>query len=94
MFDLDALMSNGLVLIPLVTGLTQLIKSTMLSEKNFKYSPYIAIGLAILLSFLFNNQHDITIQQQLAQGLVVGLGSVGLYSAGKNSIKDGEKTID
>lgn len=94
MFDIDALMSNGLVLVPLITGLVQLVKMVM-PEKYFKYSGFIAVGFAILLSLLFNNHNNgYNWQQAIAQGLIIGLGSAGLYSIGKTSIQNGEKTID
>jgi hypothetical protein len=94
MFNVDALMSNGLVLVPLITGLVQLVKMAM-PEKYFKYSGFLAVIFAILLSLLFNNHSDgYNWQQAIAQGLIVGLASSGLYSIGKTSIQNGEKTID
>lgn len=93
-FDVDALMTNGLVLIPLITGLIQLVKM-VIPERMFKYCGFMSVGFAILLSLLFNNhENGYNFQQAIAQGLVIGLGSSGLYSIGKTSIQNGEKTID
>jgi uncharacterized membrane protein (DUF441 family) len=94
MFDIDSLMNNGLVLIPLVTGLVQGIKMVM-PERAFKWCPFISIGVSILLSLLFtNSDNGYNIQQAISQGLIVGLGSSGLYSGLKTTIANGEKTID
>jgi uncharacterized membrane protein (DUF441 family) len=93
-FNIDALMSNGLVLIPLVTAIVQMIKMVM-PERMFKWSPFIAIAVSILLSILFmSGNDDYNITQGVAQGLIIGLGSSGLYSGLKTTMQNGEKTID
>lgn len=94
MFDIDSLMNNGLVLIPLVTGLVQGIKMLM-PERAFKWCPFISIAVSILLSLLFtNSDNGYNMQQAISQGLIVGLGASGLYSGLKTTVQNGEKTID
>jgi uncharacterized membrane protein (DUF441 family) len=93
-FDIDAMMNSGLVLIPLVTALIQGIKMVM-PEKAFKWCPFIAIIVSILLSLLLTTgANGFDLRHAVAQGLIIGLGSSGLYSGLKTTIQNGEKTID
>lgn len=74
----------GVSAIPVILGLIELVK---LFNVDQKYCPIIAIVLGQVFGFAlayFGN----TIQYQAAiQGLVVGLGAVGLYSGVKNTVE-------
>lgn len=64
-----------LALVPVVVGITEVIKPF---TGDSRYSPLIAIGLGILGVFLL--PHETTTGMSVLGGIVVGLTSSGLYS--------------
>lgn len=68
----------NLIIIPLVTGITQAFKKSGVSKK---YIPLIALVLGVTLSYIGG------VTDPIINGLVYGLSGVGLYSASKNTIK-------
>jgi uncharacterized membrane protein (DUF441 family) len=95
-FDIDALMNNALIIVPVVTMIVQAIKLSFLKEKNFKWCPIIAIGVGILIAWLgANNVDGVDLRHILGVGVFSGLASSGIYSGLKASMYgDKEEHID
>jgi hypothetical protein len=63
-------------LVPLVTGLVEILKATGL---NSKYAPISSLGLGILLTTVLTND----VSAIILGGIVVGLMASGFYSGAK-----------
>ncbi len=77
----------GVYAIPVILGIVELVK---LFNIDPKYCPIIAVILGQVFGFALAYFGDAIQYQAAIQGLVVGLGAVGLYSGVKNTaeIKD------
>lgn len=71
--------------IALVMGLNEAIKKAFLREAHYKFIPLIALVLGVTGSTLFFPGD--TVQQSIIDGLIIGLGSVGLFSLIKHTGK-------
>ena len=78
-------------IVAITMGLSQAIKSA--TDFNNKFLPIINIILALCLTFLLTYNGNLTIAQIIADGLIAGLTSCGLYSANKN-IKEGLNNVN
>lgn len=68
--------------VPLVTGLVQAVKVTLNLEKNPRWIPLSAIVVGVVIGFLvagFSAGGAVI-------GIILGLGSIGLYEVGKTSV--------
>lgn len=63
-----------LALVPIVLGVTQVIKKSGLSTR---YAPLVSLVLGVVGVFVLGGE---TLSQVILSGLVVGLSSSGLYS--------------
>lgn len=80
-FDIDSLMTNALVLVPIITAIVQAIKLSFLKEENFKWCPLIAIAIGILFAYLTSNDIDgYDHRHILGVGVFSALASSGIYS--------------
>ena len=70
---MDTLTVQFLVLVPLVLGVTQVIKLTGLSTR---WGPLVALILGVGGAFLIGGVHSANV----IQGIVAGLTSIGLWS--------------
>lgn len=68
--------------IPVVVALTQLFKMTM-SQRINKFSPFISLGLGLMMSFLLSDNAEI--HDVILNGILYGLGASGLYSGVKHT---------
>lgn len=78
------LIETALVIVPLVTGLTTVVKRTLELEK--RYVPATAVVIGALAGI-------VVIEFSLAggtAGIVVGLAATGLWEVGKQSFKKSE----
>lgn len=73
------------VLSALTLGLVQMVKLTV--NLPSKFIPLTALGVAIGVSLLAMPLNSLGLVSSIFQGLVIGLGSVGLYSGVKNTIE-------
>lgn len=80
--DVIAIAPTFLVLVPLVIGLTQLVKTYKYIPKRFVplFAVVASVGGVALLS-------DGSLSQIVVQGLLVGLSSVGLFNASRTTIE-------
>lgn len=67
----------GLALVPVVLGLTQIVKSFV---KDSRWYPVISIVLGVVLAFV---APAATIALTLLQGVLIGLAASGLFSGAK-----------
>jgi len=82
-FDLDVIMSNALVIVPIIIAITQAIKLTGFVKDHF--APLVSIGVGILVAWIGHNDNpDLT--QILLGGTIYGLISSGLYSGVKTTM--------
>jgi uncharacterized membrane protein (DUF441 family) len=82
-FDLDVIMSNALVIVPIVIAITQAVKLTGFIRDHF--SPLVSIGVGILIAWIGHlDNPDLT--QILLGGTIYGLISSGLYSGVKTTM--------
>lgn len=87
MVDIDTIVSNGVIVVPIVIGLVQLFKN--LSPSRFwKWSPVLAIMFATLITWLTKNY---TYKGIFLSGVLIGLISSGLYSSVKTLATDSRK---
>lgn len=70
-------------LVAVITGLVQLFKTTGVPSK---YSPFLAVVCGILVGVFYFHPGDVT--SGVIQGVIIGLASVGFYSAPKNVAKN------
>jgi hypothetical protein len=88
--DIDVLMNNALVLVPIVLALTQVYKM-LTGEKAHKWTPLVSIVVGILISWLFGTGNG-EYKYFLQVGIFAGLSASGLFSGLKHtSLYDGEK---
>ena len=73
---MDILTTQFLVLVPLVLGVTQVVKLTGLPTR---WGPLVALILGIGGAFLIGGVHSANV----IQGLVAGLSAIGLWSGVK-----------
>lgn len=74
-----------LVIIPLVTGITEALKPVL--KLPGRYNALVAIALTLLFSIYWGQKHGHPIDESLIEGLTLGLGSAGFYSAGVEGVK-------
>lgn len=74
--------SVSLILVPVVVGLTQIVKSFVIDAR---YAPIVSIVFGILLSFV---SPQVTIALTVFQGILFGLIASGLYSGVKTVVSD------
>lgn len=68
-----------LVLIPILTGISELAKRVGLPAK---WTPLFSVMLGVVFGVLYVSPNDF--MSGIVNGLVIGLSSVGLYSGPKN----------
>ena len=85
MEELSFITAQHAALVPLVVGLTEVVKNFINLQKYNKFIPLIAIVIGILLSILVTPATIFTI---IGSGIFIGLTASGLYSAG-STIKNG-----
>ncbi len=76
----------GIPIMALIVGLVQLLK---ISGLNKKYAAWSSVILGITSGITLFSNGDI--KTGIVVGLGLGLGAVGLYSTGKNTIEDVKK---
>lgn len=72
----------GIALVPVVTGMVQLLKMSGLPKK---YTPITSLILGILSGYYYLAPDDPP--KAIFMGIVVGLSAVGLYSGAKNTMQ-------
>lgn len=88
--DLDTLMNNALILVPIVLSLTQVYKM-LTGAKMHKWTPLVSIAFGIIISWLFRTGAG-DYRYFLQVGLFAGLSASGLFSGIKHtSLYDGQK---
>jgi len=83
-FDLGAITTNAIVVVPIVLALTQAIKLTGFIPDHF--APLVAIGVGIIVAWLGNGS-DVPFSSTLLSGSIFGLISSGLYSGVKTTMQ-------
>ncbi len=84
---MDEITVYGIALVPVVTGMVQLLKMSGLPKK---YTPISSLMLGILSGYYYLAPDDPP--KAIFMGIIVGLSAVGLYSGTKNTmqgIRDG-----
>lgn len=82
-FDLNVIMTNAIVIVPIIIALTQAVK--MIPQVKDYYSPLISIALGVLISFL--SSHDSgDLSATVLSGAIYGLMASGLYSGVKTTM--------
>ena len=81
--DLDLIMSNALVIVPIIIALTQAIKLTGFVRDHF--SPLVSILIGILIAWIGHHENPDLIQVILG-GTIYGLIASGLYSGVKTTM--------
>ena len=71
--------------IALVIGLNEAIKRSLMEECHYKYIPLLALVLGMGMAFI--SRQTETVAQTVTNGLIIGLSSVGLFSAVKNTVE-------
>lgn len=74
---------SGTAIIPIIVALVQMFKMTTWIQDRF--APFLAVGLGILLAFLFGNDTGQTWSNIIFTGIIYGLSSSGLYSGIKTT---------
>lgn len=82
-FDIGAITTNAIVIVPIVLALTQAIKLTGFIPDHF--APLVAIGIGIIVAWL-GGSHDVPFSSFLLSGAIYGLISSGLYSGIKTTM--------
>jgi uncharacterized membrane protein (DUF441 family) len=83
-FDLGAITTNAIVVVPIVLALTQAIKLTGFIPDHF--APLVAIGVGIIVAWLGNGS-GVPFSSTLLSGSIFGLISSGLYSGVKTTMQ-------
>jgi uncharacterized membrane protein (DUF441 family) len=83
-FDLGAITTNAIVVVPIVLALTQAIKLTGFIPDHF--APLVAIGVGIIVAWL-GNGNGVPFSATLLSGSIFGLISSGLYSGVKTTMQ-------
>ena len=71
--------------IALVIGLNEAIKRSLMEECHYRYIPLLALVLGMGMAFI--SRQTETVAQTVTNGLIIGLSSVGLFSAVKNTVE-------
>ena len=71
--------------IALVIGLNEAIKRSLMEECHYRYIPLLALVLGLGMAFI--SRQTETVAQTVTNGLIIGLSSVGLFSAVKNTVE-------
>jgi hypothetical protein len=71
--------------IALVIGLNEAIKRSLMEERHYRYIPILALVLGVGIAFI--SRQTETVAQTVTNGLIIGLSSVGLFSAVKNTVE-------
>ena len=74
---------SGTAIIPIIVALVQMFKMTNWVKDRF--APFLAVGLGILLSFLFGEDLGHDWSAIIFTGIIYGLSSSGLYSGIKTT---------
>jgi hypothetical protein len=74
---------SGTAIIPIIIALVQMFKMTNWIKDRF--APFLAVGLGILLAFLFGDDLGNAWHHIIFTGIVYGLSSSGLYSGIKTT---------
>ena len=83
-FDLGAITTNAIVVVPIVLALTQAIKLTGFVPDHF--APLVAIGVGIIIAWM-GGPRDVPFSAILLSGAIYGLISSGLYSGVKATMQ-------
>jgi uncharacterized membrane protein (DUF441 family) len=83
-FDLDFIMSNALVIVPIVIAITQAIKLTGFVKDHF--SPLVSIVVGILVGWMGHHENP-ELSTILLGGTIYGLIASGLYSGVKTTMQ-------
>ena len=71
--------------IALVIGLNEAVKRSLMEECHYRYIPLLALVLGMGMAFI--SRQTETVAQTVTNGLIIGLSSVGLFSAVKNTVE-------
>jgi hypothetical protein len=82
-FDLDFIMSNALVIVPIVIAITQAIKLTGFVKDHF--APLVSIAVGILIGWMGHHENP-DLSTILLGGTIYGLIASGLYSGVKTTM--------
>ena len=82
-FDLDIIMTNALVIVPIIIAITQAIKLTGFVKDHF--APLVSIAVGILIGWIGHNENPDLIDILLG-GTIYGLVASGLYSGVKTTM--------
>lgn len=82
-FDLDIIMTNALVIVPIVIAITQAIKLTGFVRDHF--APLVSIGVGILIGWIGHHENP-DLSTILLGGTIYGLIASGLYSGVKTTM--------
>ena len=82
-FDIGAITTNAIVVVPIVLALTQAIKLTGFIPDHF--APLVAIGMGIIVAWM-GGAPGVPFSSILLSGAVYGLISSGLYSGIKTTM--------
>lgn len=74
---------SGTAIIPIIVALVQMFKMTNWVKDRF--APFLAVGLGILLAFLFGEDLGHDWSHIIFTGIIYGLSSSGLYSGIKTT---------
>ncbi len=77
-----SLSSYSIALVPVVMGLTSIVKN-FLTSGDGRFAPVVAIVFGILGAFLIP---DLSIQETIMQGVLIGLTAAGVYSGVKSVV--------
>ena len=82
-FDLDFIMTNALVIVPIVIAITQAIKLTGFVKDHF--APLVSIVVGILIGWIGHYENP-DLSTILLGGTIYGLIASGLYSGVKTTM--------
>jgi uncharacterized membrane protein (DUF441 family) len=86
MMDINSLMNNSIVLVPLILAVVQGVK--LIAPNLSRWAPLISILIGIIFSWLFATGDEIvTLKTVLAGGVLAGLSASGLYSGLATTMK-------
>jgi type III secretory pathway component EscS len=80
---LQAMTMSAAAIVPIIVALTQVFKMTGWVQD--KYSPFLALGLGVVVTFLMADEWRNDLGAIILTGLLFGLASSGLYSGVKAS---------
>jgi hypothetical protein len=84
--DVDALMqivnANAILLIPIILGITEIVKRLLSESVATKWAPIISLIIAIVSAVMVIG----VTRQALVAGVVMGLSASGLWSSLKSAI--------